>query len=374
MRRLLPFFLSLAAVPAMAAAPVGEAHRVTHESAAALRDAGHRNALRITIWYPAVQGSVEQPIVIGPETHPIFTIGRAAMEATPAHDSSGARRPVILLSHGYGGTARMMGWFGIAMARHGYIVVAVDHPGNNGLDPMTVPGALLSWQRALDLRAALDAVRADPAFGPRIDPLRIGVAGFSAGGFTALLAAGARADPARFRRFCARYPQDGVCAPQKEYPIDAAQRDALFADPAFAEPIRRAGDDLSIPHIRAVFAMAPAIVQGLDPSSLKRLSVPVGIILGDADTVVPPPLNGETAARLIPRARLTVLPGATHYDFLADCDPAAGIGLCAEARHQREAHERAIALAAQLFDRAFGQAIKPAASPRSDPRRIRRRP
>lgn len=362
MRGLLPFLLSLAAAPAVMAAPVGEAHRLAHETAATVRDSEHRDLLRITIWYPAADGSVERPIVIGPETHPIFTIGQAAMDARPA--PAGSKRPLILLSHGYGGTARMMGWFGIAMARRGYLVVAVDHPGNNGLDPMTMPGALLSWQRALDLRAAFDAVRADPSFGPLVDPSRIGVAGFSAGGFTALLAAGARADPARFLRFCARYPEDGVCAPQKEFPIGAAQRDTLFADPAFAEPIRHAGDDLSIPHVRAVFVMAPAIVQGLDPASLKRMKMPVGIILGDADRVVPPALNGRAAARLVPRATLTLLHGATHYDFLAECDPAAGIGLCAEAQHQRQAHETAIELAAKLFDHAFGRTAKRAASPR----------
>ena len=50
------------------------------------------------------------------------------------------RWPVILLSHGFGGTARIVGWFGIAMARDGYIVAAVDHPGNNAVDQMTVPG------------------------------------------------------------------------------------------------------------------------------------------------------------------------------------------------------------------------------------------
>ena len=62
------------------------------------------------------------------------------------------RWPVILLSHGFGGTARIVGWFGIAMARDGYIVATVDHPGNNAADQMTVPGAALYWDRADDLR------------------------------------------------------------------------------------------------------------------------------------------------------------------------------------------------------------------------------
>ena len=60
-------------------------------------------------------------------------------------------RPVILFSHGFGGTARIMAWFGTALARHGLIVIAVDHPGNNGRDPMTLAGAVLNWERPGDL-------------------------------------------------------------------------------------------------------------------------------------------------------------------------------------------------------------------------------
>ncbi|WP_163070201.1 prolyl oligopeptidase family serine peptidase, partial [Acinetobacter nosocomialis] len=74
----------------------------------------------------------------------------------------------------------------------GYLVIAVDHPGNNGADEMTLAGSMLSWLRADDLRAALAAVQADPILGPHVDPERLGVVGFSAGGYTALLAAGAR--------------------------------------------------------------------------------------------------------------------------------------------------------------------------------------
>ena len=48
-----------------------------------------------------------------------------------------------MLTVAHWGTARIVGWFGIAMARDGYIVVAVDHPGNNAVDQMTVPGAAL---------------------------------------------------------------------------------------------------------------------------------------------------------------------------------------------------------------------------------------
>jgi len=172
--------LAFLATPQADATPVGEIHRVTSVPTAGLRDAESRTELRVTIWYPAAADSSERDVAIGPPDKPLFDVGRAAPDAALAPD--GGRRPVILLSHGYGGSARMMGWFGIEMARDGYIVVAVDHPGNNGADTMTVAGAILWWDRAEDLRAALKAAEQDQSIGPRMDLSNVGVAGFSAGG------------------------------------------------------------------------------------------------------------------------------------------------------------------------------------------------
>jgi len=160
------------------------------------------------------------------------------VDAPPATDPGDGKRPVILLSHGFGGTARVMGWFGVAMSRQRCVVVAVDHPGNNALDPMTVPGAPLPWERVRDLRRALESALADKVIGPDINPRRVGLAGFSAGGVTALLGARARPDFAHFRRFCPSRPDDGVCQPQTELPISAEQPDAFFQDPAYAEVMR----------------------------------------------------------------------------------------------------------------------------------------
>ena len=53
---------------------------------------------------------------------------RAPLTPNAPFATDNIRQPVLLLSHGFGGTARIMGWFGIAMARAGYIVIAVDHP------------------------------------------------------------------------------------------------------------------------------------------------------------------------------------------------------------------------------------------------------
>ena len=194
--------------------PVGERHGIAHPPSAAVRDAGHHDSVRYTVWYPATTGVLETALLIGPPDAPLWEAGAAAADA----DIAAGRWPVLLLSHGNGGSARMMGWFGTAMARAGYVVIAVDHPGNNGMDPMTVAASILMWNRVDDLAAALTAVQADPVLAAHIDVARLGIAGYSAGGFTALVAAGARPDLQRLLAFCRAHPEDGVCVPQAENP------------------------------------------------------------------------------------------------------------------------------------------------------------
>lgn len=349
------------------AARVGEMHRVTSSATASLRDAQHRSELRITTWYPASPDAVEQAIAIGPPGKALFEVGTVAPDA--AFAPGAGRLPVLLLSHGFGGTARMMGWFGMAMARKGYVVVAVDHPGNNGIDKMTVAGAVLWWDRAEDLRAALNAVQKDPEIAPHLDLSRVGVAGFSAGGFTALVAAGARVQPARLETFCAANPDDGVCRPQAEFAMTAREEKAEFERPEIQAEAARASADHAIPQVRAAFAMAPAIVQALDPASLARMLTPVEIILGNADTVAPPATNGLVAARTIPNASLIRLPGVGHYDFLSSCTERgrAIVPLCKSSSLQARAHRETIDAAEAFFRRRLGAPLDSLLVPRARP-------
>lgn len=346
--------LSLATAAGAQDYPVGERRLVVTNPTAALRDADHKPQVRVTVWYPAAPGSEETSIDLGPANQPLFFVGQSAQDAGFA---DGRRRPVILFSHGFGGTARMMGWFTTVLAQQGYVVIAVDHPGNNGLDKMTVAGATMFWDRPGDLQAALDAVAADPAIAAHLDLRRLGVAGFSAGGFTALAAAGARVDLARFVAFCKDHPDDGVCKPQQELAVTQEQAMAALASPELAPEAAHAGDDHSIRGVKAVFAMAPAIVQAFDPASLAAMTTPVSIILGDADPVAPPHTNGGVAAREIPRAQLKALPGVGHYDFLSTCSAQARarIPICQTQVPQGQTHMAALQTALIFFGRTLGQ-------------------
>jgi predicted dienelactone hydrolase len=344
----------LAGTARAADGPVGERHLSAMVQSATLRDAGHGAGVRVTVWYPAAKGAKEKSIDLGPGGQVFFREGASAADADFPDRKL---RPVILLSHGFGGTAGIMAWLALPLARAGYVVVAVDHPGNNGRDTMTAAGATLFWERAVDLAAALKAAKADPVIGPHLDNTNVGLAGFSIGGFTALVGAGARAAPARLFEFCAANPEDAICQPQKEFALSMAEAQALLASPEFAGAAARAGENYRIPAVRGVFAIAPAMVQELVPGSLSRLAMPVAILLGDADKVVPPSTNGLAAAKAIPGAQVKVLPGVGHYDFLGTCTDAgrAGSPLCAATVPQDRTHKAAIDMALAFFGKTLGK-------------------
>lgn len=338
----------LAALPV--SATVGEQHRLADQPSAALRNADHRPHLRVTLWYPAKPGSPTRSIDFPPD-QPLFSVGAVAPDA-PFADR--ARHPLVLVSHGFGGSARMMGWFGLALAEKGYVVVAVDHPGNNGVDQQTAAAAVLWWDRADDLKAALGVVLADPQLSQHVDPARIGVAGFSIGGLTALVAAGARTDPDRMIRFCHDHPEDGACKPQLEFALSNDDAIAALASPALAGERAKAGEDHSVAGVKAVFAMAP-LIQPLTPASLRALRMPVAIMAGGADVTVPAATHALVAKSMIRGSMVTILPGVTHYSFLATCSPAAvsSLPVCHDATKQESAHQAAIRAALDLFDRTL---------------------
>ena len=341
--------------------PVGETHRVTTEKTAALRDAEHRDQLRVTVWYPAAKDAVEQPLVVGldPPAKPFWNVGSVAFNAPFA---DGGPRPILLLAPGGSASARMVGWFGIAMARAGYVVIAVDHPGDNGMDVKTTAAMLLPWDRAEDLRSALAAAENDPVIGPHLDKARVGAAGLSFGGYTALVAAGARSfDFDRFTAFCTENPDDGTCHQRARSPVpmtDADKRKAL-ASPEVAAERARAGESHALPEVQAAFVMAPGPIQLLDPASLAAMRKPVSIILGDDDIDVPPATNGLIAAKAIPGATLLRLPGVGHTDFLPDCTDAGRATFphwCTSSVPQADTHGQTIAAAQEFFARTLAKA------------------
>jgi predicted dienelactone hydrolase len=312
------------------------------------------HALVTAIWYPAVADAEARPQHFGPPNGPAFFIADAVAE-NAAIAPSPARLPLILLSHGTGGTAQSLAWFAGALAAQGYIVAGVNHPGNNATEPYTVQGFMLWWQRAEDLSRVLDGMLADPEFGPRIDRQRIGAAGFSLGGYTMMVIAGGISSRAQLGAYCKEHQGQGSCKAPPEF-ADSITKGAELArtDPAFAAALRDDGKSYRDPRVRAVFAMAPALAPAFTPESLAAISVPVAIVAGEGDPIVPVGENARRYAAAIPHAELTIFPGAVgHYTFLDLCTPAgreARPALCVDAPGvDRAAIHQATAAAAIKF-------------------------
>jgi predicted dienelactone hydrolase len=186
---------------------------------------------------------------------------------------------------------------------------------------------------------------------------RVGVAGFSAGGFTALVSAGAKVDMNRFLAFCKSHPTDGVCAPQKEYVLTMDDAEKAIRSPELSGEAAHAGDDHRIAEVKAAFAIAPAIVQALPPEGLAKVRVPVAIVLGEADVTAPPATNGLVAAKAIGHVELKTLPGVGHYDFLSVCTPAAAaaVPFCPTKVPQDQSHGAAVDMALAFFGKHLGK-------------------
>ncbi|WP_158816129.1 alpha/beta fold hydrolase [Methylocapsa sp. S129] len=163
-----------------------------------------------------------------------------------------------LLSHGNGSTASQLAWLGTALAARGFVVVAVNHPGNNALEDYTIDGLSLWWLRAVDLSAVINAMLDDKIFRSQIDPTRIGAAGHSLGGATVIAIAGGVANPAQLEAFCRSPAADASCKPP---PPASEMRQkmlaCLTADSDFRRRLCEAGKSYRDERVRAVFAMAP---------------------------------------------------------------------------------------------------------------------
>ncbi|HVS89268.1 MAG TPA: hypothetical protein VHF01_13740 [Candidatus Acidoferrum sp.] len=276
------------------------------------------HALITTIWYPADPVSIEQPQWVGSPSSPFMSAGRAAPDAKLV--SSPAKLPLILLSHGTGSSSPLMAWLGEALASHGYIAAAVNHPGNNSLEDYTLQGFTLWWERATDLSAILDKLLADSTFGSRIDSKRLGAAGFSLGGFTIMEIAGGFGELSLYADFCNSPRADGMCVDPLEFPgLLSKEKELAKTDPEFQAALQDAKRSHRDPRVRAVFAIAPALGPAFHPDSLEKISIPVEIAAGEDDSVVPVGSSAKFFAAHIKEAKLTFLPRVGHYTFLATC-------------------------------------------------------
>jgi predicted dienelactone hydrolase len=186
------------------------------------------SSLEGAIWYPCA--AEPQDVPLGSLTVQ-FLDSLSGVKDCPV---TGTKLPLVIVSHGRGG------WFGghhdveEALADAGFVVAAINHPGDNGNDS-SKRDTLSLWQsRPEDMVRLLDFLLNDWKDEASVDRIRIGFFGFSFGGYTGLVLAGARPDFGRFAHYCK--DTTGACAQlhngetPPNPPHDARIRAAVIVD------------------------------------------------------------------------------------------------------------------------------------------------
>lgn len=255
--------------------------------------------LTMNVFYPARAGTGGPAFAM-----PMFTNVDATRDAEIAPD---AKFPLIMLSHGRGSTGLVYAWLAAHLASRGYVVATIDHWRANVNDRSIVYVASKLWQRPVDVRLDITYLVSTEPWKSAIDAERIGIAGHSQGGFTALWIGGARVNAERFAQYQRRWKNDLT--------IPAHIREEMPVDPAPAS-------NVADPRVKAAMAMAPGVVQafGMDAEGLGQMRIPALIVVGAGDTVTPPRENAIFAADHIRNVDLVLLSGPVgHEIFVNEC-------------------------------------------------------
>jgi predicted dienelactone hydrolase len=211
---------------------------------------------------------------------------------------TGTKLPLVIVSHGRGG------WFGghadvaEALADAGFVVAAVNHPGDNGNDRSQSDSLSILTSRPADIIRLLDFMLDDWRDRAAIDHAKIGFFGFSAGG---LVLAGGNPDFRRIAPYCT----------ESRISLDCEQ----FRSGDIPSNLPRE------PRIRAAVLADTPLNYMFTREGLAEVQIPLLIWRSELGGGNVDPKNTAITANSLPgKPEIHTLP-AGHFAFLAPCSP-----------------------------------------------------
>jgi predicted dienelactone hydrolase len=279
-------------------------------SAIRLIDPVGRDTMEGFVFYPSVS-KARRPA----------TIGSYEVAAAPDAAALPGPKPLVVLSHGGGGTA--LGHHDLAtyLAAHDLVVATLEHPFDNVRDQSGNGHSQVLVGRPIQVTAVITHLLTDLRWKQLIDPGRIGVAGFSNGGYTSLLLVGAIPRFQRFVDYCRRRPDDlAICVPIRQLESEAAASGRTVEESmaSMQHDLTRWGPTAD-PRIKAAFLMAPLSLC-FDATGFATVNRPVFLYYADRDRVLEPKENAEFIRPLIATlVGTSIVRNADHWVFLSPC-------------------------------------------------------
>ena len=256
---------------------------------------------------PALHGAVWSPCVAPAGK---IALDRLLIDGVQNCPVYGTQRPLVVVSHGYGGSFFDQRDTADALANAGFVVAAINHSQDNYQirgGPNDTITALAT--RPTDIQRLIDFMLGQWEGHATLAADKIGFYGFSRGGYTGLVLGGAHPD---FQRLPP--PPSSSCATQPESPACGRMR-------------QRFQELLALPLVHDSRIQAAVIADPLSmvfsAESLKSVTIPIQLWAsaygGDGVT----PESVSAVRNNLPEAPdWRVVDNATHFGFLLPCSPA----------------------------------------------------
>ncbi|MFK7966314.1 MAG: alpha/beta hydrolase family protein [Burkholderiaceae bacterium] len=271
-----------------------------------LQVAYHDVGMEVVVWYPTQAPSRRINAV------------SVAFDAAPNGPIIENKHPLVLLSHGTGGMNLGHYPLATALARAGFMVASMTHPGDNFRDRSLIADERYFHERPRQISIVLDALLKDPKWAALIDQQSIGAVGHSAGGYAVAALVGAVPDRERLSAHCQSVDDDPAC----EYADPAKgllnQADQIFELPMSVQKHARLKDE----RIKSAVLLAPlgAVIKA---GSLVETTVPVKLIGAANDQVLARQYHYDWIATQLEQSpaqashEVSTAPGTGHFSFLA---------------------------------------------------------
>jgi len=288
-----------------------------------------KRPLKLTIWYPVLKPDDTEEVTTYVEG-PVKFMGQALKNADASRED--APFPLVIFSHGSGGTRLQSLFLTEHLASHGFVVMAVGHPGNTVFDGILSPdkyeeNRLRNYvSRPDDILRQIEFARmlsdSDGKMAGVIDAENVAVMGHSFGGYTALAAGGACLNFDALNEWCA----DPVNAELDDRALGSVcylrHHVELFAELHNLDRIPDGSwPSTTDPCIKAVVAMAPWNAPLFGVEGLASVTVPTLVVVGSKDPVTIPERDAYAVYEHIKSSSkaLFILENAGHFIFVDSC-------------------------------------------------------